>query len=250
MCVYKITTRNNMNCKSNVRDKLTWCIRCWGRGRDGCSSPASRRSPPRWSWGRSSGSPSRRDTRTRRWASRRAGTRPRESGCRASPRPERRPRRWCRCRSGSWWCSHNRCDAGTAPPRWTRPHSDPEHKTRSSEAVVGNLFSGEHSPYPEHGMFNLGLATIRGHLNKQKEYWSRFTRTPLLSLKMEIGRRQNAHWTKHLWTRMRGATAHSPFETSVQRENTNQVKTRLSSGKSAAFQLDGLCGLRDCMGCQ
>ncbi len=26
--------------------------------------------------------------------------------------------------------------------------------------------------------------------------------------------------------------------------------TRLSSGKSAAFQLDGLCGLRDCMGCQ
>ncbi len=27
-------------------------------------------------------------------------------------------------------------------------------------------------------------------------------------------------------------------------------KTRLSSGKSAVFQLDGLCGLRDYMGCQ
>ncbi len=27
-------------------------------------------------------------------------------------------------------------------------------------------------------------------------------------------------------------------------------RTRLSSGKSATFQLDGLCGLRDCMGCQ
>ncbi len=91
--------------------------------------------------------------------------------------------------------------------------------------------------------------------SRRVRLWERLRRVRVVVVER---RRRLRHEAANRWRRH--STAISRIADKRCRENAFENQrvdellppntTRLSSGKSAAFQLDGLCGLRDCMGCQ